>query len=154
MFICVIYPGVENSHNFFYSVHSKVTLTVKTSPKWAKASRGVARMIIGANYKQATFCLPLHTEWARNIARPDRLVQSIPPTSYSTYVRTNIRGLQCSNLDGNQVANDRYWQNKNVLMLAKCMKLDTFLSVCILSLPETEISRGGRPLVFFQSAIR
>jgi len=47
------------------------------------------------------------------------------------------RGLQCSNLDGNQTANDRYWQNNKVLLLAKCMKFYTFFSVCIFSLQET-----------------
>ena len=51
----------------------------------------------------------------------------------------NIRGLQYSNLDGNQTANDRYWQNNKVLLLAKCMKLYTFLSVCIYSWQETLI---------------
>jgi len=37
-------------------------------------------------------------------------------------LRTHIRGLPCSNLDGNQTVNDRYWQNKNVLLLANCLK--------------------------------
>jgi len=45
-----------------------------------------------------------------------------------------IRGLQCSNLDANQTANDKYWQNNKVLLLAKYIKLCTFLSACIQSL--------------------
>ena len=46
------------------------------------------------------------------------------------------RGLQCSKLDGNQVAPgiDIYWQKNMVLISAKCMKMSTFLSIWILSL--------------------
>jgi len=57
-------------------------------------------------------------------------------------------GLQCPNLDGNQTANDKYWQNNKVLFLAKCMKLCTFLSVCIESLQYTKICKNWKFFCF------
>ena len=47
------------------------------------------------------------------------------------------RGLPCSNLGGNQTANEKYWENNKALLLAKFIDSYTFLSVSISSLPET-----------------
>jgi hypothetical protein len=55
------------------------------------------------------------------------------------------RGLKCSNHDGNQRANERYWQNNNLLLSANCMKLYTFLSVCIYSWQETASNKAWKP---------
>jgi len=38
----------------------------------------------------------------------------------------SARRLPCPNLAVNQITNDRYWQNNNVLLLATCLKLYTF----------------------------
>ncbi len=46
----------------------------------------------------------------------------------------HIRGLQCFKLNGNHTENDRYWQKKNFLLFAKCLKMYSFFRVCILRL--------------------
>jgi hypothetical protein len=38
------------------------------------------------------------------------------------------------NFNRNQTENDRYWQKNNFLLFAKCLKMFSFIRICILSL--------------------